>query len=64
MSASLLLARDLGFTSVAEGVETPAQLAALTSLGCTLAQGYLFCRPLPADDLAVWMRAGGAKAGA
>lgn len=64
VSASLLLARDLGFTSVAEGVETPAQLAALTSLGCTLAQGYLFCRPLPADDLAVWMRAGGAKAGA
>lgn len=61
VSASLLLARDLGFTSVAEGVETPGQLAALTSLGCTLAQGYLFCRPLPPEEIELWLRRGGAR---
>ena len=59
MSASLLLARDLGFTSVAEGVETPGQLAALIALGCTLAQGYLFCPPLPPGELEHWLRASG-----
>jgi diguanylate cyclase (GGDEF)-like protein/PAS domain S-box-containing protein len=56
VSASLLLARELGFTSVAEGVETPGQLAALTALGCTLAQGYFFCPPLPPVDLERWLR--------
>jgi diguanylate cyclase (GGDEF)-like protein/PAS domain S-box-containing protein len=59
VSASLLLARDLGFTSVAEGVETPGQLAALIALGCTLAQGYLFCPPLPPGELEHWLRASG-----
>ena len=51
VSASLVLARDLGFVSVAEGVETEGQRAVLLALGCTLAQGYLFCPPLPADEL-------------
>jgi EAL domain-containing protein (putative c-di-GMP-specific phosphodiesterase class I) len=32
---------------VAEGVETVGQLAALRRLGCDLAQGYLFGRPVP-----------------
>lgn len=56
ISASLVLARDLGFTSVAEGVETEAQRAILASLGCNLAQGYLFCPPLPADEMTGWLR--------
>jgi EAL domain-containing protein (putative c-di-GMP-specific phosphodiesterase class I) len=33
-------------TTVAEGVEEPAQLAMLARLGCTSVQGYLFARPL------------------
>jgi EAL domain-containing protein (putative c-di-GMP-specific phosphodiesterase class I) len=37
--------------SLAEGVEEPAQLAILQSLGCRYAQGYLFSRPVPADQL-------------
>ncbi len=43
------LAHSLGLTALAEGVERPAQLAALADVGCDLAQGYLFARPQPAD---------------
>jgi diguanylate cyclase (GGDEF)-like protein/PAS domain S-box-containing protein len=56
-SASLVLARDLGFTSVAEGVETNNQLEALTALGCDLAQGFLFCPPVRPDELVQWAEA-------
>jgi diguanylate cyclase len=40
------LGRTLGLKVVAEGVEGEEQAAALRSLGCDLAQGYLFSRPL------------------
>ncbi len=46
------LARALDMSVVAEGVETPAQLAVALRYGCAEAQGFLFSRPLPADDLA------------
>jgi EAL domain-containing protein (putative c-di-GMP-specific phosphodiesterase class I) len=45
------LARALGLEVVAEGVETEAQRRALGDLGCGLAQGYLFGRPVAADQL-------------
>jgi diguanylate cyclase (GGDEF)-like protein/PAS domain S-box-containing protein len=45
------LADGLGLKVTAEGVETPAQLRLLRSLGCGQGQGYLFARPLPADAL-------------
>ncbi|MBI2708206.1 MAG: EAL domain-containing protein [Actinobacteria bacterium] len=48
VSASLVLARDLGLTSVAEGVETESQARALVQLGCDLAQGFWFSPALPA----------------
>ena len=35
---------------VAEGVETEAQLAQLTALGCRRAQGYLYSKPLSPED--------------
>ena len=43
----LALARELGLEVVGEGVETPAQLAALHDAGCALFQGYLLGRPGP-----------------
>jgi diguanylate cyclase (GGDEF)-like protein len=46
------LGRNLGLEVVAEGVETQEAWDALRALGCTLAQGYLISRPLPAEELA------------
>jgi diguanylate cyclase (GGDEF)-like protein/PAS domain S-box-containing protein len=40
------LAHALGLTTVAEGVETPAQLVELRAIGCDFVQGYLVARPL------------------
>jgi diguanylate cyclase (GGDEF)-like protein len=49
--AVLGLARSMGLTSVAEGVERPAQARALAELGCELAQGFGFRPPVPAAQL-------------
>jgi EAL domain-containing protein (putative c-di-GMP-specific phosphodiesterase class I) len=46
------LGRALGLTTIAEGVETAAQARRLVDLGCELAQGYFFGRPMPAADVA------------
>jgi diguanylate cyclase (GGDEF)-like protein len=45
------LGRRLQLRVVAEGVETADQRAALLELGCTAAQGYHFCKPLPVDKI-------------
>ena len=45
------LGRNLGLGLIAEGVETEAQLAVIRTLGCQLAQGFLFSRPRPADQI-------------
>jgi EAL domain-containing protein (putative c-di-GMP-specific phosphodiesterase class I) len=45
------LIHTLGLRSLAEGVETEAQLRALDDLHCELAQGYLFSVPVAVDDL-------------
>jgi EAL domain-containing protein (putative c-di-GMP-specific phosphodiesterase class I) len=45
------LAHGLGVDVVAEGIETPLQLAELRGLDCDRGQGFWFARPLPADEL-------------
>ena len=52
VSAIVNLAKALRLSVVAEGVETEEQAARLHALGCDEAQGYLFNRPLPAEDIA------------
>ena len=52
VSAIINLARALRIYVVAEGVETEEQAARLFALGCDEAQGYLFSRPMPAEDIA------------
>ncbi|MEJ5868683.1 EAL domain-containing protein [Pseudokineococcus sp. 5B2Z-1] len=49
--ALVALAADLGADLVAEGVETPAELAELRRLGVRLAQGFLLGRPAPLEEL-------------
>jgi EAL domain-containing protein (putative c-di-GMP-specific phosphodiesterase class I) len=44
------LAHALGVVAIAEGIESTGQLAQVRAVGCDLAQGFLFARPLPADE--------------
>jgi diguanylate cyclase (GGDEF)-like protein len=46
------LGRSLNVPTIAEGVETPAQLELVRAAGCQEAQGFLFSRPIPAWDIA------------
>ncbi len=52
------LARSLRLATVAEGVETAAQLSALRGMGVDYLQGYCLARPLPADDILTLCRRG------
>jgi EAL domain-containing protein (putative c-di-GMP-specific phosphodiesterase class I) len=45
------LGRNLGLQVIAEGVEQQGELDFLQSHGCELFQGYLFSKPLPADEM-------------
>ncbi len=51
VTAVIGLARDLRITVVAEGVETPSQLAMLSELQCPYVQGYLFSAAVPEDHI-------------
>ena len=51
VTAVIGLAHAMGLSVTAEGVETTEQLCMLRDMGCQKAQGYLMCRPVPADLL-------------
>lgn len=55
--AVLGLASALGMTTTAEGVETQELVETLIGLGCDVAQGYYFARPLPSDEAYDYLRA-------
>jgi diguanylate cyclase (GGDEF)-like protein/PAS domain S-box-containing protein len=50
VKAVIEMARSLGISVTAEGIETQAQQTWMQHLGCDAAQGYLFARPMPGDD--------------
>ena len=50
VAAVVNLADTLGFTTIAEGVETELQRDCLIGLGCSREQGYLFARPVAAPE--------------
>jgi diguanylate cyclase (GGDEF)-like protein/PAS domain S-box-containing protein len=55
-SAIIAMAKGLGIAPMAEGVETPEQRAFLYRRGCRLMQGFLFGKPMPADQLEPLLR--------
>ncbi|MBN6151483.1 EAL domain-containing response regulator [Xanthomonas sp. AmX2] len=56
LESALDLARRLGLSTVAEGIETAEDWALLQQLGCDLGQGYLMARPMSGGALPGWMR--------
>jgi diguanylate cyclase (GGDEF)-like protein/PAS domain S-box-containing protein len=50
VKAVIEMARSLGISVTAEGIETQAQQTWMQHLGCDSAQGYLFARPMPAEE--------------
>ncbi|HAU10969.1 MAG TPA: hypothetical protein DCS41_05845 [Gammaproteobacteria bacterium] len=49
------LARELGMQTIAEGVESREHVTQLAELGCDIAQGYLYSKPLTAADFVEWL---------
>ena len=49
------LAKQLGLRTIAEGVETVAELRALASMGCDQIQGYYLAKPMVAAELIPWV---------
>lgn len=56
VGAIVAMAQALGLSTVAEGVETLEQQRRLVELGCHNAQGFLFSRPVPADQIPATLR--------
>lgn len=60
IEATIRVARTLGMTTVAEGIESPGQAALMADLRCDHGQGWLFGRPMDAAALADWVAGRGA----
>jgi diguanylate cyclase (GGDEF)-like protein len=57
IEATVKVAQSLGMSTVAEGIETEGQAAAVRAQQCAKGQGYLFSRPLTSASLLDWLRA-------
>jgi EAL domain-containing protein (putative c-di-GMP-specific phosphodiesterase class I) len=51
VAGAIRIAAELGVTVIANGIESPGQLAALRDMGCQFGQGFLFSIPMPAEVL-------------
>jgi EAL domain-containing protein (putative c-di-GMP-specific phosphodiesterase class I) len=49
------MGHGLGLKVVAEGIETEAAALRLRNMGCDIAQGYLYARPMPLADFETWL---------
>ena len=58
VKAIIMMAEGMGMKTIAEGVETDQQLSFLFDEGCDMMQGYLFSRPIPADDIPALLSSG------
>lgn len=56
IEGALAMARGLGITVIAEGIEKVFERDYLRGLGCPYGQGYLFAEPLPGDDATAYLR--------
>lgn len=54
LESAIEIGKRLGITTVAEGVESEAHWRLLQELGCDVAQGYFFGKPMPANELMTW----------
>ena len=61
LESSMAMAQKLELTTVAEGVETAAELELMRDLGCNNVQGYLIAKPMPIDELIVWLERQGGR---
>ena len=59
VEATVMVAKSLGMTTVAEGIETPGQFEMLEALRCDKGQGYWLARPLTATAAFDWLQARG-----
>ncbi len=56
VQSSINLAWSIGLSTIAEGVEDEDTARRLNDLGCNIAQGYYFARPMPASAVAAWLK--------
>lgn len=59
VSAIIHIAQSLKLTTTAEGIEDEPTRRCLADLGCDQGQGYLFARPMPAEQFAAWLSGNG-----
>ena len=62
VSAIIALANNLGMQPLAEGIETPEEWRFLVDRGCPFGQGFLFSRPVPAEQITAMHRRAGLHA--
>ncbi|TKS62647.1 MAG: hypothetical protein EWM73_02247 [Nitrospira sp.] len=55
IAAIIAMAAALKLSVIAEGVETEEQMVLLMQQKCYLAQGFAFCKPIPAAELTAWL---------